>query len=179
VLDNLAVLNRTIFGSVMAVIAAAVLMFPNTVFSQQAQQTEAEVPDDWPERFGICRRTLADCVGKSTIATRLESSEDVTVDGLLDETVWSRAVWISDFVQRDPIEGSRPTVRTEVTFAYDETNLYVAGRMYDPNPSEIRANLARRDDNGGSDRLKIAIDSYQNRQTYYNFSVTAAGGRVE
>jgi len=55
----------------------------------------------------------------------------------------------------------------------------VAGRMYDPNPSEIRANLARRDDNGGSDRLKIAIDSYQNRQTYYNFSVTAAGGRVE
>jgi len=179
VLGNTVELNKSITGSVVAFFAAAVLVFPNVAFSQQAQQTEAEVPDDWPERFGICRRTLADCVGKSTVATRLEAGEDVGVDGRLDETVWSRAVWISDFVQREPIEGAQPTVLTEVAFAYDETNLYVAGRMYDPDPSEIRANLARRDDNGESDRLKISIDSYQNRQTYYTFTVTAAGGRVE
>ena len=98
---------------------------------------------------------------------------------MLDEPVWQRAVWVSDFIQREPIEGARPTVRTEVAFAYDETNLYVAGRMYDPRPERIRANLARRDDNGESERLKISIDSYENRQTYYTFSVTAAGGRVD
>ena len=66
-----------------------------------------------------------------------------------------------------------------MAFAYDETTLYVAGRMYDPDPSRIRANLARRDDNGESERLKIQIDSYQNRKTYYNFTITAAGGRVD
>ena len=171
---------RTKFtGTVAALVAAAAFVFPATAVGQQAQQTEDEVPDDWPERLGICRRTLPDCVGKSTTAVRLDPGENVDVDGRLDESIWARATWFSDFVQRDPIEGSRPTVRTEVAFAYDETNLYVAGRMYDPNPSEIRANLARRDNNGGSDRLKIAIDSYQNRQTYYNFTVTAAGGRVE
>ncbi len=172
-------LDNTIRQSVAALVAAAAFVLPSIAFGQQAQQTEADVPDDWPEQLGVCRRTLADCVGKSTAAIRLESSERIDVDGQLDETVWDRAIWFSDFIQRDPIEGSRPTVRTEVAFAYDETHLYVAGRMYDPNPSEIRANLARRDDNGGSDRLKIAIDSYQNRQTYYNFSVTAAGGRLE
>ncbi len=90
----------------MALVAAAAFVFPATAVGQQAQQTEDEVPDDWPERLGICRRTLPDCVGKSTRAIRLKSSERVDVDGQLDETVWNRAVWFSDFVQRDPIEGS-------------------------------------------------------------------------
>ncbi|MFQ5530743.1 MAG: DUF5916 domain-containing protein, partial [Gemmatimonadota bacterium] len=171
--------QQPLVGAIAAFIAAIALLFPGGAFGQQAQQTQAEVPADWPERLGICRRTLADCVGKSTTAIRLEPGENVDVNGRLDEAVWARAVWISDFVQREPIEGSRPTVRTEVAFAYDETNLYVAGRNFDPDPSTIRSNLARRDDNGDSDRLKISIDSYQNRQTYYTFTITAAGGRVE
>ena len=163
----------------MVLVATAAFVFPATAVGQQAQQTEADVPNDWPERLGVCRRTLPDCVGKSTTAIRLDPGEDIDVNGRLDETVWSRAVWISDFIQREPIEGSRPTVRTEIAFAYDETTLYVAGRMYDPDPSRIRANLARRDDNGGSDRIQVSIDSYQNRQTFYTFTVTAAGGRME
>ena len=171
--------RQPLAGAVAAFIAAAALLFPSGAIAQEAQQTQEEVPEDWPERLGICRRTLADCVGKSTTAIRLEPGESVDVNGRIDEGVWARAVWISDFVQREPIEGAQPTVRTEVAFAYDETNLYVAGRNYDPDPSSIRANLARRDDNGDSDRLKISIDSYQNRQTYYTFTITAAGGRVD
>jgi hypothetical protein len=169
-----------------AIFAAAVLAFPGMARAQQdqpapagAQQSQAEVPRDWADRAGVCRRTVAGCVGKSTVATRVEPGAGVNVDARFDDEVWSRAVWISDFIQREPIEGARPTVRTEVAFAYDETNLYVAGRMYDPNPSRIRANLARRDDNGESDRLKISLDSYENRQTYYTFVITAAGGRVD
>ncbi|MDH3297713.1 MAG: carbohydrate binding family 9 domain-containing protein [Gemmatimonadota bacterium] len=171
---------RTGFSAtVPALVAGAALLFPTEVAAQQAQQTQAEVPENWAELAGICRRTLADCVGKSTTATRLNDGETVDVDGRIEESIWARAVWISDFVQREPIEGAQPTVRTEVAFAYDETNLYVAGRNYDPDPSSIRANLARRDDNGDSDRLKISLDSYQNRQTYYTFTITAAGGRVD
>lgn len=163
-------------------IAAALLLLPEALHGQQTQrtqQTQAEVPEDWAERAGICRRTVRGCAGKSTRAVRVQPSDGVDVDAVLDEEVWQRAVWTSDFLQREPIEGAEPTVRTEVAFAYDETNLYVAGRMYDPDPSRIRANLARRDDSGESDRLKISIDSYENRQTYYTFTVTAAGGRVD
>lgn len=174
-------------SAVAAIIAAAVLSFPAAAAAQQggggqapvAQQDQAEVPRDWAARAGICRRTIAGCKGKSTVATRVAPGAGVDVDARFDDEVWGRAVWISDFVQREPIEGAQPRVRTEVAFAYDETKLYVAGRMFDPNPSSIRANLARRDDNGESDRLKISIDSYENRQTYYTFVVTAAGGRVD
>jgi hypothetical protein len=164
-------------AAITILVVAALL--PTSASAQQAQQTQDEVPEDWAEQMGICRRTLSDCVGKSTMATRLEPGESVDVNGRIEESIWARAAWIFDFVQREPIEGARPRVRTEVAFAYDETNLYVAGRMYDPDPSLIRANLARRDDNGESDRLKISIDSYENRQTYYTFTVTAAGGRVD
>ena len=173
--------------SAVAAGVAAALLFPGVAVGQehgapgerQAQQTQAEVPEDWAERVGICRRTVADCEGRSATATRLTPGETVEVDGRLDESIWERASWITDFIQVEPIEGARPTVRTEVAFAYDDETLYVAGRNYDPEPELIRANLARRDDNGDSDRLKISIDSYLNRQTSYTFTVTAAGGRVE
>lgn len=165
------------FGAVLT--GTALLLVPAGATAQQVQQTQAEVPENWAELAGICRRTLSDCVGKSIMATKLTPGEDIDINGRIEESVWERAVWMTDFVQREPIEGARPNVRTAVAFAYDETNLYVAGRMYDPNPQNIRANLARRDDNGESDRLKISIDSYQNRQTYYTFTVTAAGGRVD
>jgi hypothetical protein len=170
-------------GTVAALVAAAVFLHPSAAHGQEEgaarQQTQAEVPENWAELAGVCRRTNSGCEGRSIRATRLQEDESVDVDGRLDDPIWQRATWTSDFIQIEPIEGARPTVRTEVAFAYDENTLYVAGRMYDPDPSKIRANLARRDDNGESDRLKISIDSYLNRRTSYTFTVTAAGGRVD
>ncbi len=37
-------------------------------------------------------------------AVRLEQTETVTLDGRLDEAVWTRAVPATDFTQRDPAE---------------------------------------------------------------------------
>lgn len=172
-------------GSFTALLAVAlplvVVVFPSSLRGQEAptQQAQDEVPADWARRAGICRRTTKGCEGRSAMATRLQADEDVEVDGRLDEPVWQRVAWVSDFIQIDPIEGARPTVLTEVAFAYDGGSLYVAGRMHDPEPTEIRANLARRDDHGGSDRLVIWIDSYRNRRTSYAFVITPAGGRVD
>jgi len=176
------VLKRFSFGAAVVIFAAAALLRPATAPAQEeqlTQQTQAEVPEDWAERAGICRRTVRGCEGRTATVTRMNPTETVKVDGRLDEGIWRRAAWITDFIQLEPIEGGRPTVRTEVAFAYDETTLYVAGRNYDPESGRIRANLARRDDTGESDRLKVSIDSYQNRQTSYTFTVTAAGGRED
>lgn len=173
----------------VVILAAVALVLPGGASGQASQevdssvragqQTQSEVPEDWAERAGICRRTVEGCEGRSTTATRLGPGQGIEVDGQLDEDVWRRATWITDFIQIEPIEGARPTVRTEIAFAYDDGTLYVAGRMYDPEPSRIRANLARRDRTGESDRLTISIDSYLDRRTSYTFTVTAAGGRVD
>ena len=57
-------------------------------------------------------------------------SSGIRVDGRLDEAVWSQAPPITDFVQKEPVEGALPTERTEVRFVYDDKALYVGARMY-------------------------------------------------
>ena len=130
--------------------------------------------------FRPCRRTDGDgCVSKTMSAYRLPPEASIKVDGRLDDDVWRRATFSSDFRQREPIEGAPPTERTEVAFAYDGKNLYVGARMYSEDPEAIRAVMTRRDSDGNSERLIVSIDGYQDRRTAYSFAVTAAGVRLD
>ena len=44
----------------------------------------------------------------------------IRVDGVLDEAFWSTLDPVSDFVQRDPVDGAFPSEPTEVRIAYDQ-----------------------------------------------------------
>lgn len=130
--------------------------------------------------FRPCRRTQGDgCTSKTMRAYRIPPEGSIHVDGRLDDEVWRQAVFSSDFVQREPVEGAPPTDRTEVAFAYDGKNLYVGARMYSEDPKAIRAVMTRRDNDGNSERLIVSIDGYQDRRTAYSFAVTAAGVRLD
>ncbi|MEE9207449.1 MAG: hypothetical protein V3U67_03600, partial [Gemmatimonadota bacterium] len=100
-----------------------------------------------------CRRTLTDCVAKSLTVGRLTEDQSVSVDGKLDDAIWQSATFIDDFMQKEPDEGAPPTVRTEVAFVHDGRTLYVGARMESEDPSNIRAVMTRRDNDGNSDRL--------------------------
>ncbi|MGD8495003.1 MAG: DUF5916 domain-containing protein [Gemmatimonadales bacterium] len=103
----------------------------------------------------------------------------IEVDGRLDEAAWRSARWISDFHQKDPEIGADPTQRTEVAFAFDETALYIAGRMYDTEPDRIMDLVTRRDQGGNTDIVLFSFDTYGDRRTAYTFAVTAAGARSD
>ena len=162
-------------GSTPFLALLVVLLFaPDSI---RAQVVRDSIPaPDWP----TCRHTAgAECESKSTRILRLEPGDEFHLDGKLDDDFWNRAEFISDFVQREPVEGVLPSDSTKVAFAYDEHTLYVGARMYAAHPAQIRAILARRDDSGNSDRLIVSIDSYLDRRTAYTFAVTAAGGRMD
>jgi hypothetical protein len=168
--------------------AAAVALsvgIQSTAYPAAPSRLSQEIPpgsaaqEDTIQEWVPCRRTLPSCVSKSLGATRLEEGESVDVDGRLDEGIWRRASFTSDFTQRSPNPGAPPTERTEFAFVYTETALYIGARMYAEDPSQIRAILARRDDGGDSERIIVNIDSYQNRRTYYSIAVTAAGSRLD
>ena len=129
-----------------------------------AQSTSSDIPDSTRARW-------AD-------ATQLVGST-VSVDGVLDEPAWDGAVFVTDFIQKDPEEGQPSTVRTEVAFLYDGGSLYVGARMYTPNPGEIRAQVTRRDNSGNADRILVSFDSYYDKRTAYTFGVTASGVRID
>ena len=75
----------------------------------------------------------------------------------------------------DPTENGDPRFRTEARVAYDEHNLYVLVRAFDPHPDSIVALLSRRDVRTQSEWLKVMIDGYHDRRTGVELAVNPAG----
>ena len=108
-------------------------------------------------------------------AIRIKASERPSIDGRLDESVWSRAPVASGFVQREPEVGAPATEQTEVRVLYDGGALYVGFRNAVRDPAMLIARLARRDQGVVSDRVSVGLDSYDDGRTAFEFAVTAAG----
>ncbi len=117
--------------------------------------------------------------GNPKTATAVRTPDPPRVDGHLNEPQWQLASIISDFTQRDPFEGDAPTQKTEIRILYDDHAIYFGCMMYDSEPSKIVARLARRDDEILSDVISIRIDSYHDHQTAFEFTINAAGVKID
>src|SRR2546430_712849 len=108
-------------------------------------------------------------------ATAVRAPSPVVIDGRDDDAVWRVAPAISQFREFQPKEDGDPRFATEARVAYDDRNLYVFIRAFDPHPDSILKLLARRDVRAASDQLKIMIDSYHDRRSGFEFAVNPAG----
>jgi hypothetical protein len=97
------------------------------------------------------------------------------IDGRDDDPIWSTAPASSQFLEFLPTEGKTPRYRTEFKVSYDDRNLYVFVRAFDPHPDSIMTALTRRDVRGPSDQLKLMIDSYHDRRSGFEFAVNPVG----
>ncbi len=101
------------------------------------------------------------------------------IDGYLDDECWQQdGSWEGNFIQQQPHQAKAPSQKTEIKILYDDTYLYIAMICYDKEPQKIRNVLGRRDEIMG-DMAGVAIDSYYDRQTAFEFNVTAAGQKVD
>lgn len=107
-------------------------------------------------------------------ATFVESSP--RIDGVLDESIWGQIDPITDFLQRDPVDGAPATERTEVRIAYDEDALYFGLIMYDSDPEAIRTSILHREGRiDQDDHVWIALDTYHDGRNAYLFEMNAFG----
>src|SRR5256885_103428 len=97
------------------------------------------------------------------------------LDGRTDDPAWASAQIIDQFLEYDPNEGKETRFKTEVRVTYDDRNLYVLARMFDPAPDSIISLLSRRDVRTSSEQLKLVIDSYHDRKTAFQFITNPAG----
>jgi hypothetical protein len=109
----------------------------------------------------------------------VRADAELTLDGRLDEPVWSRARPADGFVQREPTQGAPATDATQVRFAYDDDALWIGARMESSTPDGIRALVTRRDREGSSEQLIVSLDTYRDRRTAYTFAVTPAAVRID
>jgi len=108
-------------------------------------------------------------------ATAVRATSPVVIDGRDDDPVWRVAPPITQFREFQPKEDGDPRFATEAKVAYDDRNLYVFIRAFDPHPDSILKLLARRDIRAATDQLKIMIDSYHDRRNGFEFAVNPAG----
>ncbi|MGV3592874.1 MAG: carbohydrate binding family 9 domain-containing protein, partial [Gammaproteobacteria bacterium] len=128
----------------------------------------------------LAQQDNANAVTGSKVIQVEDLAADVDVDGVLSEEVWARAALVSDFHQMNPVEYGEPTQRTEVRVFYTKDALYVGARMYETDPTLIRANIMRQGQGlQNDDSFNLMIDPYFDRRGGYLFEINANGVRVE
>ena len=123
--------------------------------------------------FGL--KAKSDNKKKSIEAFSIET-EDIKLDGKLDESFWNSISGISDFLVQEPIEGGIPTENTVIKIAYDNKYLYIGAIFYDSDPEGIKAFKMRKDAPlNTDDRFMWILDTYLDGRNAYFFEINPRG----
>lgn len=107
-------------------------------------------------------------------AYRLNSSNEITIDGKLTEPAWQNAEHRGRFLEKEPYPLVPMSEETEFAILYDDENLYIGVWCWDSEPEKIVQRLSPRE-TSGPDHLMLFLDSYFDHRTGYKFMVTPTG----
>ena len=99
----------------------------------------------------------------------------VTIDGNLDEPVWSQAALLTGFSQYTPVDGLPAADSTQVLIWYGPDAIYFGIRAYEPHGDLVRATMADRDAIDADDNVQILLDTYHDHRRALEFAVNPLG----
>lgn len=109
----------------------------------------------------------------SVTIPRIETS--ITIDAVLDESVWSQAVRLDGFYQYRPVDSRPAEDSTVVLLWYAPDAIHVGILAYDRQPETVRATLSDRDNIDSDDQVTIYLDTFNDRRRAYFFGVNPLG----
>jgi hypothetical protein len=152
--------------SPLLVALGATLLATFSASSQQADSTGSPTADF---DYEIVRR--------SKVATAYRITEEIFLDGRLDEAVWNSATPATDFYQWQRI-GEPATEQTEVRILYDDENIYFGIICFDSEIQGRVVNEITEDFNFRStDGISVIIDSLHDRRSGFIFGTNPVGAR--
>ena len=93
------------------------------------------------------------------------------IDGRLDDAVWQKAEWTSDFVDIEGDAKPRPRFRTRAKMLWDEHSLYIAAELEEP---DVHATLTEHDSViFHDDDFEVFIKPLPETASYYEFEMNA------
>ena len=110
------------------------------------------------------------------------ASSAVQVDGKLDEEAWGSALVFDIPYEWQPGDNAPSVVKTDVLVTYDDDNLYVAWRAFDPQPAAIRAHLMDRDAIDTfiqDDHVLLMIDPFNDERRGFQFRINPLGVQAD
>jgi Domain of unknown function (DUF5916)/Carbohydrate family 9 binding domain-like len=117
---------------------------------------------------------------KKTLQAKF-TTENISIDGKINEETWKSAPIATDFVMFEPDNGKpiSESKKTEVKVMYDNNAVYVLAVLHDEEPDKISRELTNRDEFGVADNFSISINGNNDGQQDFRFFVSAAGVQMD
>lgn len=116
---------------------------------------------------------------RKTVVTQ-KITDVPSIDGHIDEAVWQTVTPATDFYRFQPEGGGPAPLKTEIRILYDDITLYIAAKMYDPEPANIPSQLGKRDDwDAVADWIGFWINPFDDGANELVFAVTSAGVQID
>ena len=111
-------------------------------------------------------------------AQAVRTTQPISVDGRLDESVWMSAPAVTEFWQMTPDEGVPVSRPTELRFLYDDEAIYVGAWLWDERGHKVPSRLHRRDANlMDGEVLSVHFDTYHDHRTSYRVVMNPSGSK--
>ncbi len=107
------------------------------------------------------------------------ATSEIRLDATLDEAAWQTAVSMPLPYEWTPGDNTPAPVDTECLVTYDDDNLYVACRAFDPEPRRIRAHVMDRDTPIQDDHIVFLLDTFNDQRRAYEFRVNPFGVQMD
>jgi hypothetical protein len=105
-------------------------------------------------------------------------SNDIKIDGSLNEPDWREATVMSDFMQSLPTAGSQPTFKTVVRLFYTDEYFYIGVECFDSIPEKVQAFTLERDKwIPNDDGVGIVLDTWNDKSHAILLFANSAGNR--
>lgn len=128
------------------------------------------LPVSFPQETGVVSRSQT-----PVVIQRLAGA--ITFDGLSDEEAWKSIKPLS-MIMMAPNFGFPPSEKTEVLIGFDDNYLWVAGRLFDKEPSKIQAPSKKRDYmEANTDWFGVIFDTFNDKENGLGFFTTPSGLR--
>ncbi|MBL0940275.1 MAG: carbohydrate binding family 9 domain-containing protein [Gemmatimonadaceae bacterium] len=158
-------------------IVAGLLLFfaPNTGAAQSAaHSTESEARADRALPTSGRGDVHHARNGQTEVSLGTPRTDQVTIDGRLDEAVWAAAPMLTGFSLYQPTDGQPAPDSTEVRIWHSRDAIYIGIRAFEPH-GIVRATLADRDRLTADDYVEIHLDPFLERRRAFVFIVNPFG----
>jgi Domain of unknown function (DUF5916) len=102
-------------------------------------------------------------------------NEKIKIDGLLDEKIWQTQPSTGDFWQYFPTDTLKAKYPTELYFAYDDVNLYVAAKCKTIGKNYVVTSNRRDYRAGGNDNISLIFDTFNDKTNAFLFGMNPIG----
>ncbi|MEO1652350.1 MAG: DUF5916 domain-containing protein, partial [Bacteroidota bacterium] len=109
-------------------------------------------------------------------------SEKPTLDGKLDDDVWSQHAnfFKGHFIQTSPDNGAKSSQETEIHIIYNDQSIFIGAKLLYSRPDSVLQQFGPRDSRGlNTDAFAVSFDTYNKKQNAFMFMVSAAGVQTD